>query len=162
MAAGLTEKQRRFVEEYLVDANATKAAARAGYSEKSAGATGCGLLKKPSVQEELRRRQGEVSRKLQVRFEEIVKELSVMATANVLDYVDVVEGNVVLKDPKDMDRERWAAVASAKNGTRGAEIRLADKLAAIKLLCEYLGYPEGAAAEDGIRVVFEAEENYAE
>ena len=45
----LTPKQQRFVEEYLVDLNATQAAIRAGYSEKTARVTGGENLLKPAV-----------------------------------------------------------------------------------------------------------------
>lgn len=45
----LTPKQARFVDEYLVDLNATQAAIRAGYSEKTAGATGHENLNKPEI-----------------------------------------------------------------------------------------------------------------
>ena len=49
----LTPKQSRFVEEYLVDMNATQAAIRAGYSKKTAGQTGNENLKKPEIQKAL-------------------------------------------------------------------------------------------------------------
>ena len=49
MADELTAKQRRFVNEYLVDLNATKAAIRAGYKEKAAFQTGAENLKKPKI-----------------------------------------------------------------------------------------------------------------
>ena len=45
--AKLTEKQKRFVEEYLIDLNATQAAIRAGYSPKTAAEQGSQLLSKP-------------------------------------------------------------------------------------------------------------------
>ena len=47
--AKLTAKQRRFVEEYLIDLNATQAAIRAGYSPATAGAIGSENLKKPEI-----------------------------------------------------------------------------------------------------------------
>lgn len=47
----LTPKQRRFVDEYLIDLNASAAAKRAGYSEKTAGQIGHELLKKPEIAE---------------------------------------------------------------------------------------------------------------
>jgi phage terminase small subunit len=50
-ADGLTPKQRRFVEEYLVDLNATGAARRAGYSIKTAEAIGMENLRKPRIRE---------------------------------------------------------------------------------------------------------------
>lgn len=45
----LNPKQQRFVQEYLVDLNATQAAIRAGYSEKTAGQIGAENLKKPEI-----------------------------------------------------------------------------------------------------------------
>ena len=49
-ARGLSALQRRFVDEYLVDGNATQAALRAGYSAKSAQALGSRALGLPQVQ----------------------------------------------------------------------------------------------------------------
>ncbi len=54
--AELTPKQNRFVEEYIKDLNATQAAIRAGYSEKTAGVQGSVLLKNPKVSEEVKKR----------------------------------------------------------------------------------------------------------
>lgn len=47
--AGLTDKQQRFVDEYLIDLNATQAAIRAGYSEKTAKEIGSENLTKPNI-----------------------------------------------------------------------------------------------------------------
>lgn len=52
----LTDKQRRFIEEYTVDFSATQAAIRAGYSEKTAGQIGYQLLQKPSISEAIEER----------------------------------------------------------------------------------------------------------
>ena len=50
-ATKLTPKQNRFVEEYLIDLCATRAAVRAGYSEKTARQIGSENLSKPAIQE---------------------------------------------------------------------------------------------------------------
>lgn len=58
----LTPKQERFIQEYLVDLNATQAAIRAGYSEKTAKEIGCENLTKPNIVDaiaELRKAQSE-------------------------------------------------------------------------------------------------------
>jgi phage terminase small subunit len=47
--AKLTDKQRRFVDEYCIDLNATRAAIRAGYSEKTARSIGDENLTKPDI-----------------------------------------------------------------------------------------------------------------
>ncbi len=52
----LTPKQARFLDEYLIDLNATQSAIRAGYSEKTARSIGQENLTKPDIQEELRKR----------------------------------------------------------------------------------------------------------
>ena len=53
--AGLTEKQRRFCDEYLIDLNATQAAIRAGYSPKTAAAIAAENLTKPKVAENIKK-----------------------------------------------------------------------------------------------------------
>ena len=52
----LNDRQRLFVEAYLTEANATKAAVRAGYSKKTAYAQGARLLKKAEIQAALEKR----------------------------------------------------------------------------------------------------------
>ena len=49
MAVRLTAKQQRFIEEYLIDLNATQAAIRAGYSPKTAREIGAENLSKPHI-----------------------------------------------------------------------------------------------------------------
>lgn len=53
----LTAKQERFVEEYLIDLNATQAAIRAGYSEKTARQVGAENLTKPVIADAVARAQ---------------------------------------------------------------------------------------------------------
>lgn len=55
--ATLTPKQRRFIDEYLIDLNATQAAIRAGYSEKTAPVIGSENLMKPYLREIIEQRQ---------------------------------------------------------------------------------------------------------
>lgn len=55
MSNGLTDKQKMFCKEYLVDLNATQAAIRAGYSEHTAHAIGAENLTKPLIKEQIQR-----------------------------------------------------------------------------------------------------------
>ncbi len=59
----LTDKQQRFVAEYLVDLNATQAAIRAGYSEKTARSVGSENLTKPDIADLIRTKQERVAEK---------------------------------------------------------------------------------------------------
>ena len=62
----LTPKQKRFVEEYLVDLNATQAAIRAGYSEKTAYSIGSENLSKPEIQTAVAEAQNERSERIKI------------------------------------------------------------------------------------------------
>lgn len=54
--AKLTDKQKRFVDEYLIDCNATQAAIRAGYNKKTAGQIGARLFKNVKISEAIQKR----------------------------------------------------------------------------------------------------------
>lgn len=73
--AGLTDKQQRFVDEYLIDLNATQAAIRAGYSEKTAKEIGSENLTKPNIAKAIQEAQSRLSNKAQVTVEMVVQGL---------------------------------------------------------------------------------------
>jgi phage terminase small subunit len=78
-------RQVQFVEEYLVDLNATKAAKRAGYSEKTAYSQGQRLLKNVEIQALLQERRAKLSEKLEISAERVLQEQAKLAFYNVLD-----------------------------------------------------------------------------
>lgn len=71
----LTAKQQRFVEEYIIDLNATQAASRAGYSEKTAYSIGQENLKKPEIADEIEKRRSKLSEKAEISAEWVLREL---------------------------------------------------------------------------------------
>lgn len=71
----LTLKQQRFVEEYLVDLNATQAAIRAGYSKKTAQRIGSENLSKPLVEAAIMNSMDKRSKKTAVTAEMVVEGL---------------------------------------------------------------------------------------
>lgn len=75
----LTEKQKRFCEEYLVDLNATQAAKRAGYSDKTAYRIGAELLQKTSVLDFLRILREQQSERTGITADTVLKELKKIA-----------------------------------------------------------------------------------
>ena len=79
-SAQLTPKQERFVEEFLVDACATQAAIRAGYSAKTANRIASELLGKPGVQEALAKGRAVLSEKTQITAEWVLERLRHEAT----------------------------------------------------------------------------------
>jgi hypothetical protein len=81
----LTNKQQRFVEEYLVDLNATQAAVRAGYSEASAYAIGHTTLKNIEVAAAVQRGQAARSGEVRVAAADVLRELWLIATTSTSD-----------------------------------------------------------------------------
>lgn len=89
---GLTLKQQRFVDEYLVDLNATQAAIRAGYSPDTAGAIGHENLKKPEIAlalQEARRAQQE---RTGITADRVLREIALVAFADARELSQVVKG----------------------------------------------------------------------
>ena len=83
-------KQRRFIEEYLIDPNATKAAIRAGYSEKTAQQMGSENLSKPVIAEALAIAQKERADRVRVTADSLLAHCSDMLNADIGDILDEV------------------------------------------------------------------------
>lgn len=159
----LTDKQKRFCEEYLIDLNATQAAIRAGYSPKTAEQTASRLLRNVKVQEYIAKRQKELSRSTQITQERVIKELALIAFSNNADYARVVEKkmqtevdgmlvDVLGEDGKpimyrtvepvltdELTEEQKRALAVIKKGRDGLEAKSFDKVRALELLGKHLG-----------------------
>lgn len=73
--AALTDKQQRFCEEYLIDLNATQAAIRAGYSEKTAKDIACENLAKPNIHARIAELKAKRSEKLSIDAEWVLRRL---------------------------------------------------------------------------------------
>ncbi len=75
MNAKLTPKQQRFIDEYLIDLNATQAAIRAGYSPRTARAIACENLAKPDIQEAIAEAKRVRSEATKIDAEWVLREL---------------------------------------------------------------------------------------
>ena len=84
----LTPKQQRFVDEYLVDLNATQAAIRAGYSEKTAYAVGYENLRKPQIAGAIQSRMDQRSEKTGVDAQYVLKRLHEIDQLDIADLLD--------------------------------------------------------------------------
>ena len=95
--AKLTAKQQRFVDEYLIDLNATQAAIRAGYSEKTAGQIGEQNLKKLEIQNTLTERMATRSERTTLNADQVLREIAAVALLP-LDGAEVLGGLVKVSD----------------------------------------------------------------
>lgn len=114
----LTDKQKRFCDEYLVDLNVTQAAIRAGYSKRTASRAGQDALARPHVRAYIDKRLAEKDAELIAKQDEILKYLtSVMRGENVSETV-VVEGNGV----GITEAKRLARLPEEKDRLKAAEL----------------------------------------
>lgn len=142
----MTDKQKRFCEEYMIDLNATQAAIRAGYSPKTAREQARALLTKLDIQNYVAQLQAKQSRRTGVSADRVVRELAKIAFVNAGDLIDPETASVKL----DASRDDLAAVQSVKVKTFGEdglehEVKLADKLKALDLLGRHLGMFNGVS-----------------
>ena len=86
--ANLTPKQQRFVEEYLIDLNATQAAIRSGYSEKTANEQGSRLLVNVSISEAIAEAQNKRAEQTQIDAAYVLRRLVEIDQMDVLDIMD--------------------------------------------------------------------------
>ena len=136
----MTKKQKRFVEEYLIDLNATQAAIRAGYSPDTAKSIGSENLTKPGIQARIAKAMAERSRRTGVNADRVIMELAKIAFVNASDVIDADTATV----KADALPEDTAAIQSVKVKTFGEdglerEVKMADKLKALELLGKHLG-----------------------
>ena len=123
-ASELEPRQERFVQEYLIDLNATQAAIRAGYSEKSARQMGTENLSKPSIQAAISKAQAERAERTGIAADKALREAWSIATADARELVQVKvgccrncygEGHKYQRTVGEMnrDREQWAEKGNA-------------------------------------------------
>lgn len=75
----LNARQLRFIDEYLIDLNASAAAVRAGYSKNGCGVTGYRLLSHPVIHTIVKSRQADMTFDLTVTAERVLKSYALMA-----------------------------------------------------------------------------------
>jgi phage terminase small subunit len=124
MEKKMTEKQKRFCDEYLVDLNATQAAIRAGYSKKTAYSIGVENLKKPEIKKRIDERMAEKESKLIADQDEVLKYLTSVMRGESKAEIVVVEGcgdgfseaRTMLKAPDEKERLKAAEQLGKRYG----------------------------------------------
>lgn len=141
----LTAKQQRFVDEYLIDLNATQAAIRTGYSKKTARQMGTENLSKPVIQEAIAKGMEDRSSRTGISPDRVLLELGRLA------FVDIRKAYTEdgsLKPLHELDDDTAAAVAGMDVTEIGTgddaigfvkKIKLSDKKGALELVMRHLG-----------------------
>ena len=141
----LTDKQKMFCREYLVDLNATQAAIRAGYSQKTARSIAQENLTKPDIGEYIQQLMKERSDRTNVTADKVIQEIAKMAFFNMQD---VLDENGAMKSLEEWEREDLAAVQEivedvVKTEDDGSQvlkrkIKLSDKKSNLEMLGKHL------------------------
>jgi phage terminase small subunit len=153
MARKLTEKQQRFVEEYLIDLNATQAAIRAGFSPKTAEQQGSQLLKKTLVLESISRAMAARSKRTGISQDRVIMELAKIAFVNIDELINTDDASI----KKTATADDLACIQSIKVKTTDTdkgkaterEIRLCDRMKALEMLGKHLGIWKDKLEVDG-------------
>ena len=154
----MTKKQKRFVEEYLIDLNATQAAIRAGYSPATAQQMGSENLSKPVIKAAIDTAEAERSRRTGINQDRVLREIAKLAFVNPVDVIDMDAATI--RD--ESTREDTACISSIKvkviptedGAITEREIKTYDKLKALELLGKHLGmFTDKLKMEGSIPVV---------
>ena len=150
----ITDRMQKFVDEYLVDFNGTKAAERSGYSADSAQEIASQLLARPDIRELVAEGQKEIMERTQTFQDDAVDELKVVGFSNLADFLTVKDGGIVEQKPfNELTKEQTKCIKKIKQTVRSShsadgtilhqtaviEIELHDKLKALELLGRHLG-----------------------
>ena len=157
--AKLNDKQKQFCKEYLVDLNATQAAIRARYAEKTAYSQGQRLLKNVEAQEYIRELMQKREQRTEITADKVLEEYAKLGFSDVTDYLQVVTERilvghdketgepisdisqfVLMKDTKDIPPEKLAAISEVKQHKDGSiSFKLHDKRGALDSIARHLG-----------------------
>ncbi|HCL3813686.1 TPA: terminase small subunit [Pseudomonas aeruginosa] len=150
----LTKKQRLFVDEYLIDLNATQAAIRAGYSTRRAAEIGYQLLQRPEVAQAIQAAMAERSKRTEVEADYVIRRLREI---DEMDVLDILEDDGSFRSIRDWPKA-WRQflsgieIAELFEG-RGDDRRIAgvlrkvkwpDKLRNLELLSRHVGTESAA------------------
>ena len=162
----MTEKQKIFADEYLIDLNATRAYRTAYKSVKNdvvAATNGGRLLRNAQIQAYIAERMEERQKRTEITQDRVLNELAAIAFSNAADYAKVVErqataevdGNIIplvgedgepilyrtveLELTDNLTEEQQRALGTIKKGRDGLEQKPCDKVKALELLGRHLG-----------------------
>ena len=148
----MTDAQKRFCDEYLIDLNATRAY-KVAYSrckkDETASVNGSKLLRNTKVQEYISKKQKEIEKRTEVTQDMVIKELAKIAF---LDIRKLYTENGQLKNVTDIDDDTAGAISSLETLEEydgygddrekigdTQKVKLLDKTKALELLGRHLG-----------------------
>jgi phage terminase small subunit len=146
---GVHQRRTRFIKEYLLDQNATRAAIAAGFSEKTAHVQGCRLLKDAKISAEIEAENAKLNARLDLTVDRVRQEIARLCYYDPLNYWNA---NGTAKAMHEIDEDSRRAIGGFEcaelyqgSGEERAQIgylkkfKLADKTRALELASRHLG-----------------------
>lgn len=138
----LTPKRQLFVQEYLVDLNATQAAIRAGYSASAARLQGHRMITNDNIRKNIQKAMDERAERTGITADRVLEELALIGFANIADYLEIgIDGEPRI-DLSNLTREQAVAIRDFGIETTGhgrkIRFRLSDKLPALIAMMRHL------------------------
>ena len=163
-AGKLTPRQARFVEEYLIDLNATQAAVRAGYSKKTAQEQSSRLLSKVKVRAYIAELMAPAVEAAALSVERVLKEMTRLAFYDMTAVLEVTDGKIKLRDPTSLPEDLRHAIVGIKPVEVGDglqyECKFADKQKALDSLARHLQmFKDMVIVENVFRIVNEMDDD---
>ncbi len=172
----LTDKQQRFVDEYLIDLNASQAAIRAGYSPKTANRIGPQCLSKLVIQSAIQGAMAERGKRTEITQDRVLEELALIGFADMKDFIKIDDGGAIQAYPLDSLGEGKSRIIrkvkekrTIKSTPEGDQIlestyefELCDKVKSLEMIGRHLGMfadkpdPGADNPEDAARKMREA------
>lgn len=157
-------KQDVFVDEYLIDLNATQAAIRAGYSVKTADQQGSRLLANVKVQSKIAKEMAERSKRTGINQDRVVLELAKLGLVNPANVIDLKTGEVLPEATDDdlacIQSVKVKKTVKGKSVIEEREVRFYDKTKALEKLGQHLGmWNDKADVNVTVPVVITGEDN---
>lgn len=153
--ARLSKKQQAFVDEFLIDLNATQAAIRAGYKRSEYTDTNANkLLENTRIAEEIEKKMAERSKRTGINQDRVIEELAKLAFVNPADVINL-QSATVLPDAKPEDLACIQSVkvkrtTKGKNVIEEREIRFYDKKDSLVQLGRHLGMFKDKVSLEGV------------
>lgn len=138
----MTKNQKLFVDEYLIDLNATRAY-KVAYpnikKQRTAESAGNRLLSNVEVQSEINKRMKEREKRTEITQDKVIKELANLAFTDRTDIVTITSGRVIIQNFDDLTIEQRACIAGVKETKFGIEVSFYGKEKALEMLGRHLG-----------------------
>lgn len=150
-ASNLTEKQKRFCEEYLIDFNQGAAYVRAGYAVKNANtarSAASRLLTNVNIQTYLQEVRSRAAQKTGITPERVLEEISRVALSNITQVCEFDNEDVTLNRSKNLPDDVTAAIQSVSisevmteaGPNKKKSVKMHDKMKALVALSDFFGF----------------------